>query len=180
MGIGNIHQMSDSCRKLQSLCGFELEAPNWYALLSGSLWLNHISLILQAAITISDWMDRHGCSVLIHCSDGWDRTAQVSALTQLLLDPFYRTSRGFMILVEKEWLSFGHKFAQRHSHGAKPQAQTSPIFMQFLDAVYQLTEQHPSAFEFNGDFLMELVDHSYSFRFGTFLFNSEKERFYSR
>lgn len=176
MGIGNIHQMSDSARKLQSLCGFEVEAPNWYTLLSNSLWLNHISLILQASITIADWIDRQGCSVLIHCSDGWDRTAQVSAMTQLLLDPYYRTMRGFMILVEKEWLSFGHKFAQRNSHGAKPQAQTSPIFVQFLDAVFQLTEQHPSAFEFNSDFLLELVDHSYSCRFGTFLFNCERER----
>ena len=54
MGIGNIHQMSESCRKLQNLCGFELEAPNWYTLLANSLWLNHISLILQAAMTICD------------------------------------------------------------------------------------------------------------------------------
>lgn len=176
MGIGNIHAMTESCRKLQSLCGFEVEAPNWYTLLSNSLWLNHISTVLQAAISIADWMDRQGCSVLIHCSDGWDRTAQVSALTQLLLDPYYRTMKGFMILIDKEWLSFGHKFAQRNSHGAKPQAQTSPIFMQFVDAVFQLCEQHPSAFEFNQDFLLEFVDHAYSCRFGTFLFNSEKER----
>jgi hypothetical protein len=54
-----------------------------------------------------------GCNVLIHCSDGWDRTAQVSALAQLLLDPWFRTLRGFCVLVEKEFLHCGHQFASR-------------------------------------------------------------------
>lgn len=40
-------------------------------------------------------------SVLIHCSDGWDRTPQVSSLAQIMLDPYYRTLRGFETLVEK-------------------------------------------------------------------------------
>lgn len=40
-----------------------------------------------------------GVSVLVHCSDGWDRTAQVCSVACVLLDPYYRTLRGFMVAV---------------------------------------------------------------------------------
>lgn len=36
-------------------------------------------------------------SVLVHCSDGWDRTSQVCSLGSLLLDSYYRTVKGFMV-----------------------------------------------------------------------------------
>ena len=39
-----------------------------------------------------------GVSVLVHCSDGWDRTAQVCSTACVLLDPYYRTLRGLMVL----------------------------------------------------------------------------------
>ena len=29
--------------------------------------------------------------MLVHCSDGWDRTPQIVALAELMLDPYYRT-----------------------------------------------------------------------------------------
>ena len=37
--------------------------------------------------------------MLVHCSDGWDRTAQTCALISLLIDPYYRTLHGFMVLL---------------------------------------------------------------------------------
>lgn len=42
-------------------------------------------------------MADEGVSVLVHCSDGWDRTAQACSVASILLDPFYRTIKGLMV-----------------------------------------------------------------------------------
>ncbi|OMH79260.1 Phosphoinositide 3-phosphatase, partial [Zancudomyces culisetae] len=54
--------------------------------------------------------------------------------------------------------------------------ESGPIFLQFLDCVYQLLSQHPSQFQFNLRFLLDLHYHCYSCRFGTFLANSASQR----
>lgn len=40
---------------------------------------------------VANTVDREGRPVLVHCSDGWDRTPQIVALAKILLDPYYRT-----------------------------------------------------------------------------------------
>lgn len=69
-------------------------------------------------------------------------------------------------------------FFQRIGHGDDhhSDADRSPIFLQFIDCVWQITQQFPNAFEFNDYFLITILDHLYSCRFGTFLCNSERER----
>ena len=76
----------------------------------------------------------HRTSVVVHCSDGWDRTSQLTSLAMLMLDSHYRTLTGFMVLIEKEWLSFGHKFGQRIGHGEDKHndADRSPVFVQVM------------------------------------------------
>lgn len=100
----------------------------------------------------------------------------------LMLDQYYRTIKGFQVLIEKEWLSFGHKFQQRIGHGNDhhSDADRSPVFLQFIDCVWQISQQFPNAFEFNDFFLITILDHLYSCRFGTFLCNSERERMQER
>lgn len=63
------------------------------------------SLSLSAYSFISNVVGE-GVSVVVHCSDGWDRTAQVCSLASLMLDPYYRTIKGFQ--VKKWWkMKFG-------------------------------------------------------------------------
>ena len=59
--------------------------------LYSSQWLHILSLLLAAANKTAVALERECRPVLVHCSDGWDRTPQITALAQLLLDPFYRT-----------------------------------------------------------------------------------------
>ena len=115
LGIDNIHVMRDSLQKvIETLKDSDLTpyAPNREALAS-SKWLKHIAGLLDGAGIIARQVGLQHSHVLIHCSDGWDRTSQLSALSQLCLDPYYRTIEGFIVLVEKDWLSFGHQFQHR-------------------------------------------------------------------
>ena len=111
---------------------------------------------------IAEIIEFENQNVLIHCSDGWDRTPQISALAQIILDSYYRTIEGLAVLIEKEWLSFGHKFHDRIGHGQDNHLghEISPIFLQFLDAVWQITQQAPRAFEFNERLLLKSSDGS--------------------
>lgn len=95
-----------------------------------------------------------------------------------MLDPFYRTMEGFAVLVSKDWLAFGHKFATRNGHASPDisDSQRSPIFLQFLDCVFQIMSQYPDSFEFNENFLIVMYDAMLSCRCGDFLFDCEKER----
>ncbi|KAL1947939.1 hypothetical protein VTO73DRAFT_13663 [Trametes versicolor] len=227
LGIDHIHTMREAlARVVEALRGTEImqtasapadDEPPFVApvldrqALRRSGWLRHIGAILEGTLLCVRNVHVNSSHVLIHCSDGWDRTAQLSSLTQLCLDPFYRTQRGFEILIEKDWVSFGHKFLDRCGHlssekfflapvensgggGGAEAAQaflasvqnrfasqnhikeTSPVFHQFLESVRQIQRQFPERFEFNERFLRQLHYHLYSCQFGTFLFNSERER----
>ena len=118
LGIDNIHVMRDSLNKvIDTLKESDVTplAPNREAL-ANSKWLKHIRGLLDGAGIIARQVALQHSHVLIHCSDGWDRTSQLSALSQLCLDPFYRTIEGFIVLVEKDWLSFGHQFSHRSGY----------------------------------------------------------------
>ncbi|XP_026534365.1 myotubularin-related protein 8, partial [Notechis scutatus] len=177
IGIENIHVMRSSLQKLLEVC--EAKSPSMSDFLTGlenSGWLRHIKAVMDAGVFLAKAVRNEGASVVVHCSDGWDRTAQVCSLACLLLDPFYRTLKGFMVLIEKEWIAMGHKFSHRCGHLEGDPKEVSPIFTQFLECTWHLMQQFPCAFEFNERLLFEIHDHVYSCQFGNFLGTCQKDR----
>eukprot|EP01127_Copromyxa_protea_P001965 TRINITY_DN11865_c0_g1_i1.p1 TRINITY_DN11865_c0_g1~~TRINITY_DN11865_c0_g1_i1.p1 ORF type:complete len:584 (-),score=49.41 TRINITY_DN11865_c0_g1_i1:28-1545(-) len=180
LNIENIHVVRESWSLLRKLITASIEDTNdelnWTKGLEETGWLRHVRSLLLGAHEIAKIIEKKNSSVLIHCSDGWDRTAQLSSLSQILLDPYYRTIKGFVVLIEKEWVSFGHKFQDRIGHFPGKKAEQSPIFLQWLDAIWQIMSQVPHYFEFNEEFLISVADGVYNSLFGTFLTNCERER----
>ncbi|RLO00662.1 hypothetical protein DYB28_005017, partial [Aphanomyces astaci] len=112
---------ADECLPLQSIgripCVTWVHRGEWRVFITvksaqETKWLYYLRLTLKATLHVVDLMHVQSASVLIHCSHGWDRTSQLVALAQLCLDPYFRTIQGFQVLVEKDFLAFGHPFNQ--------------------------------------------------------------------
>eukprot|EP01083_Nonionella_stella_P090739 253539_1 len=180
LNIDNIHIMRKSRKTLSSLVGsVSKDNKDWYQSLSATEWMAHIRELLRGAVKMIHVLLDLKCSILCHCSDGWDRTSQLCSIVELCLDPYYRTMKGFIVLICKEWLSVGHQFDKRCGHrkdDAEEDDERSPIFEQFIECVYQLLRQYPFHFEFNDDLLICILDHLYSCKYGTFLCDNLKKR----
>jgi hypothetical protein len=74
LNIENIHVMRDSLNSnnIDVMRDIILNTEN-------SKWLEHIKAILDGVLKVIYYINRES-SVLIHCSDGWDRTAQVKVV----------------------------------------------------------------------------------------------------
>ncbi|EFP01187.1 CRE-MTM-6 protein [Caenorhabditis remanei] len=177
--IENIHVMRASQSRLLDAVTKCRDVAEYWKTLESSGWLKHVRSVVECSLFLAESISR-GTSCVVHCSDGWDRTSQVVAMCQLLLDPYYRTIHGFQVLIEKDWLGFGHKFDDRCGHvGAlndEAGKEVSPIFTQWLDCIWQIMQQKPRAFQFNERYLIEMHEHVYSCQFGTFIGNCDKDR----
>ena len=65
MGIGNIHVMRNSQRKIFG----SLESGNWRSTVQKSNWLSHVQRVLASACRVAAKIGSNQ-SVLVHCSDG--------------------------------------------------------------------------------------------------------------
>ena len=171
LDIANIHAMREAFAAMKNVM-----AETRLADVNRQLgWLEHVAGLLRGAVQITMSLEQ-GASVLVHCSDGWDRTAQLCTLAQLLVDAEMRTLEGFAVLIEKDWLAFGHRFEDRLGLGTAKNSHESPIFLQLLDSVWQILQQFPTHFEFNERLLLDLSKEIYTGKFGTFMCNCDAER----
>lgn len=70
----------------------------------------------------------------------------------------------------------GHPFVHRLGLIFNKEVEQSPIFLLFLDCVWQLIQQYPSAFQFSETYLTTIWDSAHLSIFDTFLFNCEHDR----
>ncbi|ELP89583.1 myotubularin, putative [Entamoeba invadens IP1] len=177
--IDNIHVVREGWQKLCVMC-MGLHPQDHTTTVTTSIevqnWWKVLTTIFASSIKMCRYLES-GESVLVHCTDGWDRTSQCCSLCEMMLDPYFRTLDGFVVLVEKDWKSFGHRFMTRSGVGAHcPHGQYSPVFHQFIECVFILLTNYPTMFQFNEEFLLEIDDAVFCANYGTFLFDCSMER----
>ncbi|XP_074832762.1 myotubularin-related protein 9-like isoform X2 [Carettochelys insculpta] len=172
--------LQESFMKLVEACNDpSVSMDRWLSKLESSKWLAHVKGALSTACLAAQCIEREEACVLVHGAEGTDTTLLVTALAQVILDPGCRTLTGFQSLLEREWIEAGHPFHSRCAHSAYSHArlkQEAPIFLLFLDCVWQLGRQFPFSLQFSERLLLVLFEHAYASCYGTFLCNSEKER----
>uniref|UniRef100_A0A452J4A4 Myotubularin phosphatase domain-containing protein n=1 Tax=Gopherus agassizii TaxID=38772 RepID=A0A452J4A4_9SAUR len=164
--------------KLRALClpDSSVADEKWLSALEGTRWLEHVRACVRKACEVAVLLAERSRSIMLQESDDRDLNCLLASLIQVLSDPHTRTQSGFQSLLQKEWVVAGHPFLQRLNLLRDNDREESPVFLLFLDCVWQLLQQFPASFEFTETYLLALHDSSYIPFFSTFLFNCQWER----
>ncbi|ODN04438.1 Myotubularin-related protein 10 [Orchesella cincta] len=171
----NLKEIRQSFLSLVDLCcpesfsQYQDVDSKFYSALDHTKWLLLVSRVLAKCRDIVDQLNQQGNAVIFQEQEGRDASCLFTSLVQLIVDPRFRTVTGFFSLIQKDWVAFGHPFHSTYMH-------TSPVFLLFLDSVFQLINQNPLEFEFNDKLLSSLWDSSFDCTTGTFLFDSPQQR----
>ncbi|XP_039256996.2 uncharacterized protein LOC120333727 isoform X1 [Styela clava] len=190
-------QLQQSFHKLKSICMPATESEfwetdtHWHGQLHATKWLQYVGTVLETATEAAKCLRERELNVVIKEHDGIDISSAITSLVQLILDPTCRTLEGIQALIQREWVVAGHPFLDRLGHLLQPTkrgkqvtsvssagdtTQLAPVFLLFLDCVYQLMVQYPARFEPSVTFLTVLYDATRTTAFDTFMFNNERQR----
>nr|XP_048706086.1 myotubularin-related protein 12 isoform X4 [Caretta caretta] len=148
----------------------------WFSLLESTNWLEIVRRCLKKAIEVVEYLEEQNTNVLLVEENASDLCCVISSLVQVMMDSHYRTKFGFQSLIQKEWVMGGHCFLDRCNHLRQNDKEEAPVFLLFLDCVWQLVQQYPPAFEFTETYLTVLSDSLYIPIFSTFFFNSQHQK----
>lgn len=176
----------------------EAETTSFYSNLHGTKWLKNVSVLISMAAKMVACLHLHQRNVFIEEDRANnDISCVLTSLVRLLFDAKCRTIAGFENLIHKEWFLAGHKFYDRllttlplarqdadadqdpnddtTSSSSAAKKSIAPVFLLFLDCVFQLTMQYPSEFEFNEYYLIHLWDYALSGMSYTFSYNGQND-----
>ncbi|XP_053561381.1 myotubularin-related protein 11 isoform X2 [Bombina bombina] len=166
--------------RLRSLClndaSVAVSDEKWLSNLEATHWLDHVRFCLKKASDVSVLLSERRRSVVLRESSDRDMNCLLTSLVQVISDPHARTFSGFQSLVQKEWISSGHPFLQRINPFKENDKEESPVFLLFLDCVWQLIQQFQSAFEFTESYLIALHDSTYNLFCNNFTHNCQWDR----
>lgn len=148
----------------------------WLSTLESTRWLDYTRACLRKASEVACLLRGGHLTVALQEADDRDMGCVVSSLVQLMCDPHCRSQHGFQSLVQKEWVTAGHRFYSRGNYHRDNDKEEAPVFLLFLDCVWQLLSQYPSHFQLTGDFLLALHDSIHLPLFSSFLANCQRER----
>ncbi|XP_048828822.1 LOW QUALITY PROTEIN: myotubularin-related protein 10-like [Brienomyrus brachyistius] len=176
--LPSIRDVRASFVRLRQLCAigpYQESEDKWLSSVESTGWLDNISAFLQQSVEVVYMLEGRHMSVILQEEEDRDLSCVVSCLVQMMLDPHFRSLVGFQSLVQKEWVMGGHRFLDRCNHLKRSDGEESPMFLLFLDCVWQLIRQHPAAFEFTEIYLAVLCDSMWIPIFSTFLFNCPRQ-----
>lgn len=156
---------------------FAVQDISWFSSLEGTKWLTCVSQCLKVACDAAKHLENH--TVIIKEPDSRHYCCLISSLVQILLDRHFRTRQGFQSLVQREWVAMGYPFQREGclvQDPSKSNTEYIPLFLLFLDCVWQLTQQYPSGFAFSETYLVTLWDSVHMGIFETFLFDCCHQR----
>ncbi|XP_011183180.2 myotubularin-related protein 10-B [Zeugodacus cucurbitae] len=181
--LPSIQDVQRSYLKFRRLCTpenpqeFLVQDSKFLSNVEKSNWLFYVSLCLRYSCEAAESL-RTGTTCVLQETNGRDLCCIISSLTQIILDPLFRTIDGFQSLVQKEWVALEHPFQTRlgHVRGDAAEEEESPVFLLFLDCVWQLLQQFPDEFEYSQTYLTTLWDSCFLPIFDTFQFDTEVDR----
>lgn len=71
-------------------------------------WFTLVGRVIEIASSIVSDMRAH-YSVVVQCGGiGYETDGVLASLAQVMCDPHYRTLKGFLTLLEKDWIYYGY------------------------------------------------------------------------
>uniref|UniRef100_A0A4W6BT05 Myotubularin related protein 11 n=1 Tax=Lates calcarifer TaxID=8187 RepID=A0A4W6BT05_LATCA len=168
--------------RLRALClgdiSTSVSVPDdkWLSTLESTHWLDYTRSCLRKASEVACLLRGGHLTVALQEAEDRDMSCVVSSLVQVMCDPHCRAQQGFQSLVQKEWVMAGHRFCSRINYHRDNDKEEAPVFLLFLDCVWQLWSQYPSRFQLTEDFLLALHDSIHLPLFSSFLANCQRER----
>ncbi|XP_019719181.1 myotubularin-related protein 11 [Hippocampus comes] len=188
--------------RLRALCLGDISTSvtvpdeKWLSTLEGTHWLDYTRWCLKKASEVACLLRGGHMTVALQEAEDRDMSCVVSSLVQVMCDPHCRTRgpgddlgdteetmspswpRNASEFPGKNWKKSccGPQLPRRRSRVLVVWCLQAPVFLLFLDCVWQLWSQYPSRFQLTDDFLLALHDSTHLPLFSSFLANSQRER----